>query len=234
LWAAHKAITRYARCTALVRFSIRCTTWHIIPVVPDDTFLRQSTRLEQAGTGTAGLLACCGTQQPPQDEFAQCGSDRSEQVCRIIRRAQCSALACAGSARPLGTGTARPVLDPLLKKRLPLLATLAAARGSMALALMSVYEHYIYYYYPSGNVWLPSSLVPQRQQDTLPIRLLTLGISMHPARIPGPDGPDGPDGAPRVSLFLFFLQTTIHGRSPGIAATIENYTNYRDCVAALP
>jgi hypothetical protein len=50
------------------------------------------------------------------------------------RGSTCSALACAGSARPL-TGTAQLVLDPLLAIRLPLLATLAAARGPMALAL---------------------------------------------------------------------------------------------------
>jgi hypothetical protein len=56
-------------------------------------------------------------------------------------------LACASSARPLGTGTARLVLDHLLTVHLPLLATLAAARGPMALGLRSVYDYYYYYYY---------------------------------------------------------------------------------------
>jgi hypothetical protein len=46
----------------------------------------------------------------------------------------CCALACAGSAHPLGTGTARPALDPLLTTLLPVLATLAAARGPTPLA----------------------------------------------------------------------------------------------------
>jgi hypothetical protein len=41
----------------------------------------------------------------------------------------CSALPCASSACPLGTGSARLVLDPLLTILLPLLATLAAAQG---------------------------------------------------------------------------------------------------------
>jgi hypothetical protein len=63
----------------------------------------------------------------------------------------CSALACVGSARPLGTGTAQLVLDPLLTILLPLLATLAVARGPMALALRSLYDNnnnnYYYYYY---------------------------------------------------------------------------------------
>jgi hypothetical protein len=54
----------------------------------------------------------------------------------------CGALACASSARPLGTGTAQLVLNHFLTVLLPLLATLAAARGPMALALRSVYEYY--------------------------------------------------------------------------------------------
>jgi hypothetical protein len=67
----------------------------------------------------------------------------------------CGALACASNARPLGTGTAQLVLgnsrqnwielvfwnvQHLLTILFPLLATLAAARGPMALAIRSVYE----------------------------------------------------------------------------------------------
>jgi hypothetical protein len=59
----------------------------------------------------------------------------------------CNALACSGGARPLGTGTAQLVLEPLLTIPLLLLATLAATRGPMALALRSVYDYYYYYYY---------------------------------------------------------------------------------------
>jgi hypothetical protein len=65
---------------------------------------------------------------------------------------QCSALACAGSARLMGTGTARPVFDPLLTILIPLLTLLAAARGPMALALRSVYDYYYYYHYNYSNI----------------------------------------------------------------------------------
>jgi hypothetical protein len=68
----------------------------------------------------------------------------------------CSTLACAGSACPLGTGTARPVLDPLLEILLPLLAALAAARRPMALALRSVYEHWYYFDSKTASVASPA------------------------------------------------------------------------------
>jgi hypothetical protein len=59
----------------------------------------------------------------------------------------CSArtFACASSSCPLWTGTAQPVLDPLLKVLLPLRSrTLAAARGPMALTLRSGYEYTVH------------------------------------------------------------------------------------------
>jgi hypothetical protein len=67
----------------------------------------------------------------------------------------CGALACASSACPLGTGTAQLVLGPLLTILSPLLATLAAARGPMVLALRSVYEN-------NNNIFITSRVVRSR------------------------------------------------------------------------
>jgi hypothetical protein len=64
-------------------------------------------------------------------------------ACRGKERAA-GARARAGAEGP-GTGTAQLVLDHLLTVLLPLLATLAAARGPTALALRSVYEYYYSY-----------------------------------------------------------------------------------------
>jgi hypothetical protein len=63
-------------------------------------------------------------------------------VMAVTGASTCGALACASNARPLVTGTARVALAPPLAPQLPPLATLAAARGPMALALRPVYEYY--------------------------------------------------------------------------------------------
>ena len=65
-------------------------------------------------------------------------------VMAVTGASTCGALVCAGRSRQLVTGTARIALALPLAQQLPPLATLAAVRGPMALALRSVYD-YCYY-----------------------------------------------------------------------------------------